>query len=144
MKEPWWALGFLLLSGFLIGAQATAGAIDERRALMRAIAGELQQIWEGLAQQDLVVVEKGAHRIAAQAVRFPTLFPPESFHAPSRAQPAIRKEFRTFETLAVNLKESAQEVELSARNGRVAEVRAHLDRLVQTCRQCHRSFIRPY
>lgn len=144
MKEPWWALGLLLASGFLTAAQGTAGVVEERRALMRAIAGDLQEIWVGLARKDRGVIEKGADRIAAQAARVPRLFPPESFHPPSRAQAAIRTEFRTFEALAVNLKETAQEVAVSARKDSLAEVRPYLERLVQACRQCHRSYIRPY
>ena len=144
MKEPWWVFGLLLVSGFLTAAQGTAGVIDERRALMLAIASDLQKIWVGLAQQDRGVVEKGAERIAAQAARVPTLFPPESFHPPSRAQPAIRTEFRTFEAMAVNLKKTAQDVAVSARKDSLEEVHPYLERLVQACRQCHRSYIRPY
>ena len=144
MREPWWVLGLLLVSGFLTAGHGTAGVIEERRALMLAIAGDLQEIWLGLARQDRGVIEKGAERIAAQAARVPTLFPPESFHPPSRAQPAIRTEFRTFEALALNLERTAQDVAVSARKDSLRDVRPTLERLVQACRLCHRSYIRPY
>ena len=137
-------LGLLLVPGFLTAAQGTAGVIEERRALMQAIASDLQKIWVGLARQDRGVVEKGAERIAAQAARVPTLFPPQSFHPPSRAQPAIRTEFGTFEALAVSLKKTAEDVAVSAQKKSLAELRPYVGRLVQACRQCHRSYIRPY
>ncbi|MFQ5801772.1 MAG: c-type cytochrome [Candidatus Methylomirabilales bacterium] len=144
MRERGWILGHLVIFSFLIVGQGSAGVIDERQALMRAIGDDLQAIWDGLARGDGGAVEQGAKRIAAQAARVSVLFPPDSFHPPSRAEPAIREEFRAFEDLVLQLKEAAQDLAASARHATLAEVQPHLMRLVQTCRQCHRSYIEPY
>lgn len=136
--------GAFLLISFLMAAQGSAGVIDERQALMRAIGDDLQAIWDGLARGDGGAVEQGATRIAVQAACLSTLFPPDSFHPPSRAQPAIREEFHAFEDLALKLKKAAEGLAASARHGTLAEVQPHLTRLVRTCRQCHRSYIEPY
>jgi len=144
VRERGWILGHLLLFSFLIVGQGSAGVIDERQALMRAIGDDLQAIWDGLARGDGGAVEQGAKRIAAQAAHVSVLFPPDSFHPPSRAEPAIREDFHAFEDLALQLKEAAQDLAASARDATLAEVQPHLTRLVRTCRQCHRSYIEPY
>ncbi|MBW8057649.1 MAG: cytochrome c [candidate division NC10 bacterium] len=144
MKTPGWVLGILLLSGFLTAAGGTAELVEERRALMRVLAENLQAIWDGLAHGERDAVHGGAEQIAGLATRILTLFPPNSFHPPSRAQPAIREEFRTFETFTQNLKEAAEALAASARHETLADVKPHLTRLVQSCRQCHRSYVQPY
>ncbi|MFQ5882246.1 MAG: c-type cytochrome [Candidatus Methylomirabilales bacterium] len=144
MKERQWVLGLLLLSCFLTAGQGTADVIEERRALMREIADDLRAIWDGLAQGEVGFVERGAERIAAKAARMPGLFPPGSFHPPSRAEPVIRQDFHTFQILAADLKGAAEEVAALARQATLGEVQEQVPRLVQTCRQCHRSYIQPY
>ena len=144
MRKPRWALGLLFLSSFLITGQKSAGVIGERWALMRALGDDLQAIWDGLAGGDTRAVEQGATRIAAQATRMSTLFPPDSFHPPSRAEPAIREEFHTFEALAQELKTAAEGLAASARQAALAEVQPYLTRLIRACRHCHRDYIQPY
>ncbi len=142
MKEPRW--GLLLLCGCVTAAHGAAVVIQERRVLMRGIAGDLRVIWDGLAREDSKVVEKAALWIAAQAARLPTLFPRDSFHPPSRAQPTIRQEFPAFEALAVALKRAAEELAASVRQATHLHVQANLEWLVQTCRRCHCSYIQRY
>jgi cytochrome c556 len=144
VKGSRWLLGLLLLSGFLTAAGGKAGMIEERQAVMRALADDLRGIWNGLAQGESGSMESGATQIAAQALRVLTLFPPNSFHPPSRARPAIREEFRTFEALAQNLKEAAEALAASVHQEALAGVRPHLTRLTRSCRQCHRRYIQPY
>ncbi|MEE9182107.1 MAG: cytochrome c [candidate division NC10 bacterium] len=144
MKIPRSVLGILLLSGFLTAAGGPAGVIEERRALMRVLAENLQAIWDGLAQGERDAMHRGAEQIAGRATRVLTLFPPNSFHPPSRAQPTIREEFRTFEAFTQNMKETAEALATSARQETLADVQPHLARLVQSCRQCHRSYVQPY
>lgn len=144
MKKRKWLLGLFLLTGFLIARSGSAGVIDERQALMRAIGDDVQAIWAGLARGDSGAVERTATRIAAQASRLLTMFPPDSFHPPSRAEPAIREEFQTFEALVLKLQEAAEDLAASARQATLTGAEPHLARLVRTCRQCHRSYIEPY
>ncbi len=139
-----WALGVLLLSSFLVAGQESTGVISERWALMRALGDDLEAIWEGLARGDTRAVEQGATRIAAQATRMSTLFPPDSFHPPSRAESAIREEFHTFEGLAQELKAAAEGLATSARHAGLVEVQPHLARLIRACRHCHRNYVQPY
>lgn len=144
MKTPGCVLGILLLSGFLTAAGGTAELIEERRALMRVLAENLQAIWEGLAHGERDAMHGGAEQIAGRATRILTLFPPNSFRPPSRAQPTIREEFCTFEAFTQNMKEAAEALAASVRHEALADVQPHLTRLVQSCRQCHRSYVQPY
>ena len=50
MKGSRWLIGLLLLCGFLTAARGTADVIEERRALMRALADNIQGIWNELAR----------------------------------------------------------------------------------------------
>ena len=103
MKGGPWVSELLLVSSLLTAGQGASEVIQERRALMQEMAEDLQAIWDGLAQGEGGLVERGAQRIAAMAARMSGLFPPGSFHPPSRAEPVIREEFRAFETLAADL-----------------------------------------
>lgn len=144
VKGPRWRLGLLLLCGLLTAARGTADVIAERRVLMRALADNVQEIWNGLARGEGAAVESGAKQIAAQASRILTLFPPNSFHPPSRAQPAIREEFPIFEVLVSDMKHAADALATSVQQEGLAGVQPHLTRLMRSCRQCHRNYIRPY
>lgn len=144
MSGPRWLVGFLVLSSFLAAADGMAGVIEERRALMRDLGHALQAIWDGLARGEADMVEQGARHIAARANRIVPLFPPGSFHSPSRAQPVSPEEVPSFTAFAQDLREAAEALAASAGRERFDEVRPRLARLVQTCRECHRSYIRPY
>ncbi len=144
MKGPRWLIGLLLLCGFLTAARGTADVIEERRALMRALADNIQGIWNGLARGEGPAVESKAKQMAAQAGRVLPLFPPNSFHPPSRAQPAIREEFRTFKGFVDDLTQAAEALAASVHQQGLAEVQPHLTRLMRSCRQCHRRYIQPY
>lgn len=111
---------------------------------MRAIGDDLEAIWEGMGRGDGIAVEEGAKRIAARAARILTMFPPDSFHPPSRAQPAIREEFHAFEALTLELQVAAEGLATSVREATLTEAEQQLARLVRTCRQCHRTYIEPY
>jgi cytochrome c556 len=132
----------VLVAGALAPGVGVSGVIEERQALMRRLAGDLQTIWDGLARGDGAAVQGGARGIAAETSKLLGLFPPDSFHGPSRARPAIAAEFSDFKALLRGMQGAAEALAASAEGGALDEVRPHLTRLVQTCRQCHRSYVR--
>jgi cytochrome c556 len=136
------ALGLFILVGPSVPGLEAGDVISERQALMRRLADQLQGVWDGLAAGDGVAIQKGAQAIAGQAARLPALFPPESLHPPSRAQPTIAAEVSTFEAITRAMREAAEATAAAAKRETLDQVRPHLTRLVQTCRRCHRSYVR--
>jgi len=131
-------------------ADDVQAAVDARRALMKAVGGEMKAIADALdvKSTDTASMQKHAELIQADAARIPTLFPTGSsaddLPGKTHAKPEIWQNFDDFKTIAATLGTEAGKLSDAAKSGDTTAVAAQLDQTAHNgCGACHKQFRLP-
>lgn len=126
-----------------VAHEGATGVIGERMDGMKAAAEELKALTEMIkspADFDRARVVQASQTVAKHAERIPALFPEGSMHPPSEASPEIWNDWDWFVSIAMELQEAAQALEIEATGEGPVDLRAGFNVMLETCKSCHEGF----
>jgi cytochrome c556 len=114
-----------------------------RNYLMENVGGNAKEINDKLKAGQPAAVKVNAQAIALHATRIPELFPKGSTSETSKAKAEIWQKWDEFVKSAESLRNEADQLAVTAADGKADAVGAQAKKVFGSCKGCHDSFRKP-
>lgn len=135
------ALFASFIGSFGFSVVAAADIIADRKAGFKAINASAKAITAAIGGGDYAIVIREANNISSWAQKIPSYFPEGSGSGDTRARAEIWVNFDDFTALSKANETAANRLVTAAKSGDPDVMMASLEKLGESCRACHKSYV---